>query len=104
MTIASDRLPFQEECFMLVPPDTYGIYGLWSSAELIYYGAATPVDGNIRDWLRAHKKEEDRAIKRCPYHPAYFQWEPNPDPNKRRKELLAIYRESHNGELPLCNR
>lgn len=102
MTLESVKLPFQEEYIIQIPPRTYGVYALWSSSEILYLGTATPKDGDIRFMLQEHKQRKETAKKKCPYHPAFFQWEPHPDPVKYRSKLLATYR-GQNGELPLCN-
>ena len=80
---------------LLGAPEEAGVYALWDSDELVYYGRAAGRDdgATIRSSLLAHL-ERTRAT--------HYSWEVCPDPATREAELLRDYQRMY-GRAPRDN-
>ena len=80
---------------LLGAPEEAGVYALWDSDELVYYGRAAGRDdgATIRSSLLAHL-ERTRAT--------HYSWEVCPDPATREAELLRDYQRVY-GRAPRDN-
>ncbi|MGH8740256.1 MAG: hypothetical protein ACREUN_05055 [Burkholderiales bacterium] len=79
-------------------PHEPGVYTLWHSEEVIYYGRAAGKDGGnatIRSRLLEHL---DNAVGAT-----HYSWEISREPAARESELLEEFRQSF-GRLPRLNR
>ena len=97
MPIASPRYAFNAVMVSGAPPDP-GVYALWESDELIYYGRALGQGATIQSCLREHLE----LGARCTSGATHYGWEIAANPRVREAELLREY-ESSQGRLPRCN-
>jgi hypothetical protein len=93
MPIASPRYALNAVMVSGAPPDP-GIFALWESQELIYYGRAH----SIQSRLREHLEQRDACTSRA----THYGWEISSNPPMREAELLREYQRAH-GRLPRCN-
>jgi hypothetical protein len=93
MPIASPRYAFNATMVSGAPPDP-GVFALWESAELIYYGRAH----SIQSRLQEHLVRGDACTARA----THYGWEISSNPSVREADLLREYRQAH-GRLPRCN-
>jgi hypothetical protein len=77
-------------------PDNPGVYALWDSGYLIYYGRA---QGSIRERLKRHLSGAEGS---CTQGATGYQREETLRPVTREKELLDEFVRL-NGDLPRCN-
>lgn len=97
MPIASPRYALTAPMVAGAPPDP-GVFALWESDELIYYGRADGRGVTIQSRLREHLEAGDACTRRA----THYGWEIAANPRAREAELLSEYRHSH-GRLPRCN-
>ncbi len=77
-------------------PISPGVYALFQGKDLTYYGHS---DVSIKARLKSHKAGLEGT---CTHNASYFQYELNPSPLDRERELLNEYEEEY-GRLPSCN-
>ena len=97
MPIASPRYAFTASMIAGAPPDP-GVFALWESDELIYYGRANGQVVTIQSRLR----ESLQAGDGCTGRATHYGWEITANARAREAELLREYERSH-GHLPRCN-
>ena len=76
-------------------PQAQGVYALYRSKDVIYYGSSD----NVQRRLRQHKNGDDGQ---CTQSAEYYNVELTSYPLVREKQLLDEY-ERVNRRLPLCN-
>jgi hypothetical protein len=93
MPIASPRYALNAVMVSGAPPDP-GVFALWESQELIYYGRAH----SIQSRLQEHLERPDSCTSRA----THYGWEISSNPPMHEAELLREYQRAH-GRLPRCN-
>ena len=98
MPIASPRYAFTKTMVAGAPADP-GVYALWESEELIYYGHARGQGETIQSCLARYL---ERASG-CTSGATHYGWEISANPPAREAELLREFERTHK-KLPRCNR
>jgi hypothetical protein len=80
-------------------PADPGVYALWESDELIYYGRASGTVISIQLALLEHLAGRANP---CTQRASHYGWEICLDPVAREAELLAEYKSTFK-RLPRCN-
>ncbi len=97
MPIASPRYALNAVMVSGAPPDP-GVFALWESDELIYYGRALGDGATIQSRLQDHLAGGNSCTARA----THYGWEIASNPQGREAELLREYERKH-GRLPRCN-
>jgi hypothetical protein len=93
------RLPFTLLNVRRAPADR-GVYALWESDELIYFGLALGGKVTIRSSLKDHRLG---LFGSCTARATHFSWEICRTPLRRETELLREHR-AHHEAPPRCNK
>jgi hypothetical protein len=93
MSITSGCLPFTES-LILAAPEAAGVFALWQSGGIVYYGKAP----QIRRALGEHYAGRLASAQRV----SGCSWEVVADPDSRHRELMREYARAHCC-LPLWN-
>ncbi|HZM36021.1 MAG TPA: hypothetical protein VFC18_16190 [Burkholderiales bacterium] len=93
MSINSGSLPFTRT-LVAAAPDAAGVFALWESGGVVYYGRAEAIRGALEIQLRA-RVASGRRVSGC-------SWEVSAEPDRRHGELLREYAAAHRA-LPLWN-
>jgi len=93
MSINSGSLPFTRS-LVAAAPDAAGVFALWESGGVVYYGSAAAIRGALEGQLQA-RAASGRSVSGC-------SWEVSLDPGRRHRELLREYAAAHRA-LPLWN-
>jgi hypothetical protein len=97
MAINNGCVPFTSSLISRAP-ETSGVFALWQSGGIVYYGTASSGSATIRQALdgqfRARSLSE-RRVSGC-------SWEVAPDPQARLRELMREYELAHRC-MPLWN-
>jgi hypothetical protein len=93
MPIASPRYAFNRTMVSGAPPDP-GVFALWESEELIYYGRAQSIQEQLQKPLE--------GAELCTRRATHYGWEISGNAAVREAELLRGFRHAH-GRLPRCN-
>jgi len=97
MSISNASLPFTESLIAAAPEAT-GVFALWSSGGIVYYGKASAGAATIRNALAGHylgRALSNQRVTGC-------SWEVAADPERRYDELLKDYAAAHHC-MPLWN-
>jgi hypothetical protein len=97
MPIASPRYALTQVMVSGAPNDP-GVYALWESDELIYYGHARGDSATIQSCLKRHLGGDGG----CTAGATHYGWEISANPPLREAELLREFQRTHN-RLPRCN-
>ena len=98
MPIGGDRYAFSRDG-LAHAPEVAGVYALYSSGEVIFFGAARGGVAGIRARLADHMSGREGAATQWANE---YRYERTTDPVARRNELLDEYLDAH-GRLPRCN-
>lgn len=93
MSINAGSVPFTES-LVAAAPDAAGVFALWESGGVVYYGRAAHLRSALDDHLRC-RAASGRRVSGC-------SWEVDADPARRQEELLRQYAAAHRS-LPLWN-
>ncbi len=97
MSITTGSVPFTASLISQAP-DAAGVFALWQSGGVVYYGKASSGAATIRKALDGHLKARafsERSVTGC-------SWEVANDPELRLRELLREYEIAHRC-MPLWN-
>ncbi len=98
MPIRGDKFEFTDKN-VNSSPEKHGVYALYQSEVLIYYGRDSGDGATIRNRLQSHLRGDEGS---CTQGASHYECEPTEGPIAREKELLEEYRKQH-GRLPRCN-
>jgi hypothetical protein len=98
MPIAGDRFSFSRDG-LAHAPEAAGVYALYASGEVIYYGVARGGLAGIRARLGDHLAGREGPATQWANE---YRCEAAADPIARQNELLDEYLAAH-GRLPRCN-
>lgn len=98
MPFGGGRYRFTRSMVEGAPADP-GVYALWESDELIYYGRASGESISIQFALLEHLSGRAGL---CTHRATHYGWEISLDPVAREAELLAEYKAAFK-RLPRCN-
>ena len=93
MAINNGCVPFTKTLISQAP-DTSGVFALWQSGGIVYYGQAAEIRRALGEHLRGRACSGQR-VSGC-------SWEVAADPQGRHRELLREYAAAHRA-LPLWN-
>jgi len=93
MSINTGSVPFTES-LIAAAPDAAGVFALWESGGIVYYGKAAEIRRALGEHLRGRACSGQR-VSGC-------SWEVAADPEGRHRELLRGYAAAHRS-LPLWN-
>ena len=93
MAIDSRCVPFTRP-LILQAPEAAGVFALWQSGGIVYYGSAATIRSALDGHFSARAISEKR-VTGC-------SWEVVADPNARLQELMKEYELAHRC-MPLCN-
>jgi hypothetical protein len=93
MSINTGSVPFTES-LIAAAPIAAGVFALWESGGIVYYGQATEIRRALGEHLRG-RAVSGRRVSGC-------SWEVAADPQGRHRELLREYAAAHRA-LPLWN-
>ena len=95
MAINNGCVPFTKSLISQAP-DASGVFALWQSGGIVYYGSAATIRSALDGQFSARSLSAPRiTITGC-------SWEVVPDPNARLKELMKEYELAHRC-MPLWN-
>jgi len=95
MAINNGCVPFTKSLISRAP-DTSGVFALWQSGGIVYYGSAATIRKALDEQHHARSISAPRiTITGC-------SWEVVPDPNARLRELMKEYERAHRC-MPLWN-
>jgi len=97
MTINSASVPFTQSLISQAP-EASGVFALWQSGGVVYYGRASSGRATIRKALGEHyqgRAWSERRVTGC-------SWEVAADPEGRLNELIREYELAHRC-MPLWN-
>jgi hypothetical protein len=97
MPIASPRYAFNATMISGAPNDP-GVYALWESDEIIYYGHARGASATIQSCLQQHLE----GAGGCASGATHYGWEISANPPLREAQLLREFEREHK-RLPRCN-
>ena len=97
MPIASPRYAFNATMISGAPNDP-GVYALWESDEIIYYGHARGASATIQSCLQQHLD----GANGCTSGATHYGWEISANPPLREAQLLREFEREHK-LLPRCN-
>lgn len=97
MSINTSSVPFTPS-LISAAPDAVGVFALWQSGGIVYYGKASDGAATIRSALGEHYL--GRAFS--PERVTGCSWEVAADPDDRHLELLKQYEMAHRC-MPLWN-
>ncbi|MGH6885291.1 MAG: hypothetical protein ACREGK_04370 [Geminicoccales bacterium] len=93
MSINTGSVPFTES-LIAAAPDASGVFALWESGGIVYYGRAVEIRRALGEHWRA-RACSGRHVSGC-------SWEVATDPELRHGELLREYAAAHRC-MPLWN-
>ena len=93
MSINAGSVPFTES-LIAAAPRAAGVFALWESGGIVYYGQAAEIRRALDEHWRAGAVG-GRRVSGC-------SWEVAADPEGRHRELLRDYASAHRA-LPLWN-
>ena len=93
MSINTGSVPFTES-LIAAAPDAAGVFALWESGGIVYYGKAAEIRRALGEHLRG-RACSGQLVSGC-------SWEVAADPEGRHRELLRSYAAAHRS-LPLWN-
>lgn len=93
MSINSASLPFTES-LIAAAPEACGVFALWQSGGIVYYGKAAAIRRALGEHLLG-RRFSGRRVSGC-------SWEVAADPERRYSELLRDYAAAHRC-VPLWN-
>ena len=93
MSINTGSVPFTES-LIAAAPIAAGVFALWESGGIVYYGQATEIRRALGEHLRG-RAVSGRRVSGC-------SWEVAADPQGCHRELLREYAAAHRA-LPLWN-
>ena len=79
-------------------PNDPGVYALWESDEIIYYGHARGASATIQSCLQHHLE----GAGGCTSGATHYGWEISANPPLREAQLLREFEREHK-RLPRCN-
>jgi hypothetical protein len=97
MSINSSSLPFTES-LVRAAPEAGGVFALWQSGGIVYYGRASEGGATIRQALIEHFQARSLSQHRV----SGCSWEVSHDSQRRQDELLREYAAAHHC-IPLWN-
>lgn len=93
MSINAGSVPFTES-LVAAAPMAAGVFALWESGGIVYYGQTAEIRRALGEHLRG-RAFSGRRVSGC-------SWEVAADPQGRHRELLREYTAAHRA-LPLWN-
>lgn len=97
MPINGTLNPFRKDYINAYAPNSMGVYGLYDSQEVVYYGMAKT--STVRDRLLSHQAGHEGP---CTQAATHFNTEVTSNPEARERELLLEHQRTF-GRLPRCN-
>ena len=97
MAINNGCVPFTKSLISQAP-DAAGVFGLWHSGGIVYYGSAASGAATIRKALDEQFSARAISAQRI----SGCSWEVAPDPQTRLRELMKEYELAHRC-MPLWN-
>jgi len=90
MAINNGCVPFTKS-LILQAPDASGVFALWQSGGIVYYGSAASGAATIRKALDEQFSARSISLKRV----TGCSWEVAPDAQSRLRELMKEYELAH---------